>query len=119
MIPAWNGEVITGGRVAFRAATTDYLPLAGALPDVVQWQQVYADLQHGRNPQRYPHGPVHAGLFVVAGMGSRGLASAAIAARLVTALLDGTPLPVPNNVAEAVHPDRFLIRRLRRGQPLD
>jgi len=56
------------------------------------------------------------GLYVNTAHGSRGLITAPLAAELLAAWLDDEPLPLPREVAEACHPNRFLLRKLIRGQ---
>ena len=56
------------------------------------------------------------GLFVNSGHGSRGLITAPLAAQLLAAWLDDDPLPVPKDVAQACHPNRFALRALVRGK---
>lgn len=50
------------------------------------------------------------------GHGSRGLAYTPLAAEFLAALLQGEPWPLERSLANALHPARFLIRRIIRGQ---
>jgi len=96
------------GRVGFRAATVDRLPLIGAIASP---QPKLRDAQLAwvaREP----------GLYALLGYGSRGLAWAALAAELLASQLDGDPLPVESDLVAAVDPARFLLRAYRRGQAL-
>jgi tRNA 5-methylaminomethyl-2-thiouridine biosynthesis bifunctional protein len=68
------------GRAAIRAATPDYLPIAGAL----------------RN-----------GLMVLTGLGSRGFTTAPLLAEHVVALALGLASPLPADLANLVAPRRF------------
>ncbi|MNE97448.1 tRNA 5-methylaminomethyl-2-thiouridine biosynthesis bifunctional protein MnmC [compost metagenome] len=56
------------------------------------------------------------GLYINSGHGSRGLITAPLSGELLAAWLDAEPLPVPRDVAEACHPNRFALRLLIRGQ---
>ncbi len=47
---------------------------------------------------------------------ARGLISAPLSGELLAAWICGEPLPLPRAVAEACHPNRFLLRDLVRGQ---
>lgn len=80
------------GRAGIRAATRDRLPLAGPVPDVP-------------------------GLFILAGLGSRGFCTAPLLAEHVAALALGAPSPVPADVAAEVDPARFARRARRRTSP--
>ena len=79
------------GRASVRAATPDHLPLAGAVPGAA------------------------AGLFVLAGLGGRGFATAPLLAEHVVALALEAPSPLPRALAEVVDPARFNRRAARRG----
>lgn len=80
---------ISEGRAAIRAATPDFLPLAGA------WGE-------GK------------GLFILGGLGSRGFCAAPLLAEHVAALALGAASPLPADLAGVVDPARFDLRRKRR-----
>ncbi|WP_028241847.1 bifunctional tRNA (5-methylaminomethyl-2-thiouridine)(34)-methyltransferase MnmD/FAD-dependent 5-carboxymethylaminomethyl-2-thiouridine(34) oxidoreductase MnmC [Stutzerimonas azotifigens] len=103
------------GRVAFRCTTPDYLPLVGPLADAEAFATTYAVL--GKDARQRPDRPCPwlPGLYVNAAHGSRGLVTAPLAAELLAAWIEGEPLPLPRAVAEACHPNRFLLRRIVRG----
>jgi tRNA 5-methylaminomethyl-2-thiouridine biosynthesis bifunctional protein len=56
------------------------------------------------------------GLYLNSAHGSRGLISAPLSGELLAAWLDNEPLPLPREVAEACHPNRFFLRERVRGQ---
>lgn len=95
------------GRVGFRAATRDRLPLVGAVanPDALRELR---DAQLASFPRQ-------SGLYGLLGFGSRGLIWAALAAELLGSQLEGDPLPVESDLVAAVDPARFLLRAYRRG----
>lgn len=78
------------GRASIRAVTPDRLPLAGALD--------------------------RAGLFVLSGLGSRGLSLAPLLADHVAALALDAPSPLSAAGAALVDPARFAARAARRGR---
>ncbi|NBS58118.1 MAG: FAD-dependent oxidoreductase [Betaproteobacteria bacterium] len=78
------------GRVAFRAVAPDRLPLAGPYPG-------------------------QAGLYGGFAYGSRGILWSALMAELLASQLEGEPLPLEAQLADAVDPGRFL-RRAERGK---
>lgn len=96
------------GRVGFRAATPDRLPLVGALPDVS------ASLPRDCRFADLPRQP---GLFGLLGLGSRGLVWSALAAETLASLLDGDPMPLESDLLDAMDPGRFRLRAHRREKP--
>ncbi|MDO9336786.1 MAG: tRNA (5-methylaminomethyl-2-thiouridine)(34)-methyltransferase MnmD [Caulobacter sp.] len=76
-------------RAAIRAATPDHLPLAGPVAD-------------------------RPGLFVLSGFGGRGFCVAPLLADHLAATILAYPSPLPADLADAVAPDRFRKRALRR-----
>jgi tRNA 5-methylaminomethyl-2-thiouridine biosynthesis bifunctional protein len=56
------------------------------------------------------------GLFILTGLGSRGLVTAPLAAAMIAAEMTGAPSPVDISVTESLHPARFFIRDYRRAR---
>ncbi|WP_018989874.1 bifunctional tRNA (5-methylaminomethyl-2-thiouridine)(34)-methyltransferase MnmD/FAD-dependent 5-carboxymethylaminomethyl-2-thiouridine(34) oxidoreductase MnmC [Aromatoleum toluclasticum] len=88
------------GRVGFRPASPDRLPMVGAVPSVRQ-----ADRASPLSSI-----PRHPGLYAVEGFGARGLVWAALAAELLASELAGDPLPLERSLVEALDPARYLLR---------
>jgi tRNA 5-methylaminomethyl-2-thiouridine biosynthesis bifunctional protein len=76
------------GRVAFRATTPDRLPIYGELPE---------------------HPGVHAAL----GLGANGLLWAPLCAEWLASRIEGEPLPLERELAEAIGAGRFAAERSR------
>ena len=74
----------------------------------------YADLHMGKRYRHYPRAHYQAGIYMLSGLGSRGLASAAYCANLLSHLMLGLSLPVPLEQYYAMHPARFLVRSLKK-----
>ncbi len=113
----WPAEVDVSGaqaRVGVRCASRDHLPLAGPVARLAALADhdvnAPADLQSAL--------PLHAGLYVLGALGSRGLCSAPLCGELVASEICGDPLPLASDLLEALHPARYWVRRLRRGKPL-
>ncbi|CAD5109309.1 bifunctional tRNA (5-methylaminomethyl-2-thiouridine)(34)-methyltransferase MnmD/FAD-dependent 5-carboxymethylaminomethyl-2-thiouridine(34) oxidoreductase MnmC [Zestomonas carbonaria] len=104
------------GRAAFRCTSPDYLPIVGPLADTAAFAEAYAVL--GKDARQVPDTPCPwlDGLYINSGHGSRGLITAPLSGELLAAWLDDEPLPLPRDVAEACHPNRFILRQLIRGQ---
>lgn len=101
------GQLATGlssadqdGRVGFRPASPDRLPMVGALPttDAPSDARTLEDI------------PRHADLYVLSGYGARGLVWSALAAEQLASQLEGEPLPLTRDLCEAIDPARFILR---------
>ncbi len=103
------------GRAAFRCTSPDYLPIVGPVADAQGFADAYAVLRKDARQNPDTACPWVTGLYVNSGHGSRGLITAPLAAELLAAWLNNEPLPVPRDVAEACHPNRFALRKLVRG----
>ena len=103
------------GRAAVRCATPDRLPAVGPLVLRDRFIADFDGLRHGPRG-RFPLGAVHhPGLFVLAGLGSRGIMTAALSAEILVSQMLGEPWPVERSVALALAPSRFLVRGLRQA----
>ena len=105
------------GHAAFRCTSIDYLPVVGPVAEHDAFMQTYADL---RKDARLPltHAcPWQRGLYVNTAHGSRGLISAPLAAELLAAWICDEPFPLPLDIAQQCHPNRFAVRTLIRNQP--
>jgi len=103
-------------RVGVRAASPDKSPYCGPVPDAEAWQTDYAVL--AKDATRVPDTPGrhHAGLWISAAHGSRGLASAPLCAELLASRICDEPLPLEWPLVDHLHPGRRLIRDLVRGK---
>ncbi|MHA6493795.1 bifunctional tRNA (5-methylaminomethyl-2-thiouridine)(34)-methyltransferase MnmD/FAD-dependent 5-carboxymethylaminomethyl-2-thiouridine(34) oxidoreductase MnmC [Pseudomonas borbori] len=103
------------GRAAFRCTSPDYLPIVGPLADRQAFLDAYAVL--GKDARQVPSTdcPWLEGLYINSGHGSRGLITAPLSGELIAAWLNDEPLPLPREVADACHPNRFALRQLIRG----
>ncbi|MGD2008421.1 MAG: bifunctional tRNA (5-methylaminomethyl-2-thiouridine)(34)-methyltransferase MnmD/FAD-dependent 5-carboxymethylaminomethyl-2-thiouridine(34) oxidoreductase MnmC [Cellvibrionales bacterium] len=106
------------GHVAHRCNSRDYLPIVGAIPDREAFNTVYKELSGRKTIQIDRPCPVVPGLYVMAGLGSRGLSAAPLAAELLASEILGEPSPVARYLHQALIPARFLKRALVRGSPL-
>ncbi|NND91771.1 MAG: FAD-dependent 5-carboxymethylaminomethyl-2-thiouridine(34) oxidoreductase MnmC [Granulosicoccus sp.] len=103
------------GYAGVRATTPDRLPIVGPVPDRVQMDVVYADLKHGKPLTHYPALPCVQGLYVLGGLGSRGIVTAPLAAKLLVELLMDRRSATWEKWGSLVNPARFHIRDIRRG----
>ncbi|MCA3208374.1 bifunctional tRNA (5-methylaminomethyl-2-thiouridine)(34)-methyltransferase MnmD/FAD-dependent 5-carboxymethylaminomethyl-2-thiouridine(34) oxidoreductase MnmC [Cupriavidus sp.] len=103
------------GYVGVRTVTHNRLPLIGRLADE---SQVLADAGalRGAHLRDLPRRP---GLYAALAYASRGLTWAALGAELIACQLEGEPLPLESDLADAIDPARLLLRALRHGQSAD
>ena len=104
------------GRVGFRCASPDYLPLCGPVPDVHAMRERFAHLQKNAYYRGNEIGAYQPGLYCNYAFGSRGLAYGPLCAELIASLIAGAPLPLRNTLYQHLHPARFVIRALKRNQ---
>jgi len=105
-VAALSHRAPLAGRVGFRCAAPDRLPLAGALPDYPNTGRA----------EFLPDIPRHPGLHCLLGYASRGLIWAPLMAELLVSQLEHTPPPLETQLAEALDPARFLLKQRRRSQ---
>ncbi|MFN9748705.1 MAG: FAD-dependent 5-carboxymethylaminomethyl-2-thiouridine(34) oxidoreductase MnmC [Burkholderiales bacterium] len=84
------------GRVAWRWTTPDKLPMVGPVPRLNAPPR-----DHVRLIEREP------GLFLCAGLGSRGISLSALAGEILAALITGRPCPLESSLLDAIDPARF------------
>jgi tRNA 5-methylaminomethyl-2-thiouridine biosynthesis bifunctional protein len=105
------------GRVGFRWAADDRLPLIGAVPASVAERMAPGFTGAGSPRFDQPRFVARApGLFVCCALGSRGIASAAFGAEVLAAAIAGAPLPAEADLLDAIDPARFLTRDFRRHE---
>ena len=105
------------GRVGVRATSRDHFPMAGAAPNKKAQLKQFDKLQR-RQAQAVPLADDHPGLYVLSGLGSRGVCSAPLLAEVLAAQLCDEPYPVSRAILDSLAPNRHWTRKLLRGQPL-
>ncbi|MCH1919231.1 FAD-dependent 5-carboxymethylaminomethyl-2-thiouridine(34) oxidoreductase MnmC [Shewanella sp. A3A] len=115
-------EMGTAARAGVRMVTRDHLPMVGAAPDAAA---IFAKADElGPTPESIEHwqntaAPVLDGLYLLAGLGSRGICSGPLAAEILACELLGLPMPVNQAVLEALNPNRMWMRKLLKGRALN
>lgn len=92
------------GRVGFRPMSPDRLPIVGRVPELLP----------AASNSRLHTLPRQAGLWCVQGFGARGIVWSALMADLLVSQLEGEPLPLENDLVDALDPGRFLLKLARR-----
>ncbi|RDE22451.1 bifunctional tRNA (5-methylaminomethyl-2-thiouridine)(34)-methyltransferase MnmD/FAD-dependent 5-carboxymethylaminomethyl-2-thiouridine(34) oxidoreductase MnmC [Motiliproteus coralliicola] len=103
------------GRVGFRCAAPDYLPIVGAVPDRAAYLHNYRQLSRDAKAE-IDTPPVHLpGLFVNLAHGSKGMITAPLAGSLLADLILNQPLGLERELLETLNPARFLIKKVIKG----
>jgi tRNA 5-methylaminomethyl-2-thiouridine biosynthesis bifunctional protein len=107
ILPGYSATVANAtlaGRVGFRPASPDRLPMVGAVPSLARLD----------GPVPLADIPRHPGLYAVSGFGARGLVWASLMGEFLASALEGEPLPLERSLAAAIDPARYLLRPARR-----
>jgi tRNA 5-methylaminomethyl-2-thiouridine biosynthesis bifunctional protein len=105
-----------GGRVGFRSASPDYLPIVGPVPDVDAFCSDYSALRQNARQVIPRAGSYQSGLYLSTGHGSRGLTSTPLSSELLAAQIAAEPWPLSVELGRALAPARFLVRDLQRNR---
>ncbi|WP_192954851.1 bifunctional tRNA (5-methylaminomethyl-2-thiouridine)(34)-methyltransferase MnmD/FAD-dependent 5-carboxymethylaminomethyl-2-thiouridine(34) oxidoreductase MnmC [Gallaecimonas mangrovi] len=105
----WLPKEVVGGNAGTRVVLRDHLPLVGALPDPAGYQGRSVESIDATDQQ---------GLWLLAGLGARGVTSGLLCADVLVSQMFAEPQPLPVAVLDAIMPNRFWVRRLKKGQPL-
>lgn len=106
---------ILSSRAGYRMTTPDKLPLVGRAPDAQKFIENFAGLRQGSVDESVEK-PYIDGLYIAAGFGAHGMTTAPLAGEIIAADICQTPLPCPRSLAEALEPERFILRDLKRGK---
>ncbi|WP_406663378.1 bifunctional tRNA (5-methylaminomethyl-2-thiouridine)(34)-methyltransferase MnmD/FAD-dependent 5-carboxymethylaminomethyl-2-thiouridine(34) oxidoreductase MnmC [Gallaecimonas sp. GXIMD1310] len=107
---SWCPETVNGGNAGTRVVLRDHLPVVGALPD-----------SRGYHGQDITQASATAwdGLWLLGGLGARGVTSALLCADVLVSQMLAEPQPLPTPVLDAIMPNRFWVRKLKKGQAID
>ena len=111
---SWSEQDITASKARLRCMTPDHLPIVGAMPNIEQHKKMYAHLAKDKNWRYQEPAPVIENLFVLTGLGARGLCTAPLLADILTADLTGEDYPVGTQELFNLSPNRFVIRDIIR-----
>lgn len=114
---AWAREVdVSAGeaRNGIRCATRDHLPMTGAVPDYDATLAAYQDLAN--NKDQAVSAPEFRNLFMLGGLGSRGLCTAPLTAEILAAQMSHEPIPLDAHTLAALNPNRLWVRKLLKGK---
>ncbi|WOT04007.1 FAD-dependent 5-carboxymethylaminomethyl-2-thiouridine(34) oxidoreductase MnmC [Shewanella youngdeokensis] len=122
---AWHSNIdITqhSARVGVRMVTRDHAPMMGPVPNVPTMLAHYE--QHQLTPESRLYwqntpAPVHDGLYILGGLGSRGLSSGPLAAEALAAQICGDVIPLSSDFIALLSPNRMWMRKLLKGKPIN
>ena len=103
------------GRVGFRCVAPDYLPIVGPIPVAEVFKQQFACLKKDAKQTPKTMAALEEGLYVSTGFGSHGYTTAPLAAEILLAQIEGSPMPIGDKLRQSIAPARFLVRQLIRG----
>jgi tRNA 5-methylaminomethyl-2-thiouridine biosynthesis bifunctional protein len=104
------------GRVGYRCASPDYLPVVGPAPDLPGFLEGFGSLRKNARHPIARRGSYLPGLWLTTAHGSRGLTSTPLAGELLASLICREPPPVSRALCRALAPARFIIRDLTRNR---
>ncbi|MBT1450972.1 bifunctional tRNA (5-methylaminomethyl-2-thiouridine)(34)-methyltransferase MnmD/FAD-dependent 5-carboxymethylaminomethyl-2-thiouridine(34) oxidoreductase MnmC [Glaciecola sp. XM2] len=104
------------GRAAVRCSTPDHLPLVGAMPNIEAQLTHLEDLYKALPAHHYARADDIDNVFVLSGLGSRGITSAPLMVDTLVSQMLNRPMPMSNLLLNAVQPNRFLVRALIRRE---
>ena len=112
-------------RVGVRMVSRDHFPVMGCVPDVEALFTRYAVQQQSKDKpslwQRYwqtTPAPIYDGLYVLGGLGSRGLSSGPLVAECLAANLCDELSPLSLELQALLSPNRMWLRKLLKGKAL-
>lgn len=109
-------EDIDHSWAGLRATTADHLPFAGPICHTAKARAQYAALAKDASTTGLGAPHRQSGLYVLAGLGSKGFQYGPYLAEYLAAQICGDPLTVPSNMIAPLHPLRGLIKRIKQGK---
>ncbi|WND02118.1 bifunctional tRNA (5-methylaminomethyl-2-thiouridine)(34)-methyltransferase MnmD/FAD-dependent 5-carboxymethylaminomethyl-2-thiouridine(34) oxidoreductase MnmC [Temperatibacter marinus] len=107
-------SLITDTFVGMRCTTIDQLPSVGKVPNFKQWEQALRPLSQDKTFPPSETLEYQKGLYILSGLGSKGLQYAPLCAAYLAALITSEPCPVPKEITSLLCPGRFLKRDIIR-----
>ena len=123
----WSTELtiddITDQNAAIRATSQDHHPIVGEVMSN-DWVKTNVDQNNGKlkrldklKKQSYPNSDYY-GLYIMSGLGARGLTTAPLMAEHLANLMLNIQSPLPDRITKSISPMRFQIRELKRKKKI-
>lgn len=101
-------------RWSMRATTADSLPFVGSIVDEKSFRENFENWHLGPHHQVWSKPEYRAGMFMLTGLGGRGLVSSAFASELLAEMIFGIQNPAHAEWLTLLSPSRALLRELQR-----
>ena len=108
----WTENDINSSKARVRCMTPDHMPVVGAMPDIDEHVACYPHLRKDKNWKYQTPAPYLDNLYLLTGLGARGLVTAPLLASILAAELSKTPYPVDDEMLFNLSPNRFVVREL-------
>ena len=105
--------VVTGAYCGVRASGPGRVPVVGAAVDESRWLSVFNRSEHQPQNAKFWE---NEGLWVLSGLGSRGLSMSALCSEILTSMMTGSPLPADSSLIKTLAPERYLRRQWKNGK---
>ncbi|SCA54877.1 putative tRNA 5-methylaminomethyl-2-thiouridine biosynthesis bifunctional protein MnmC (Includes: tRNA (mnm(5)s(2)U34)-methyltransferase; FAD-dependent cmnm(5)s(2)U34 oxidoreductase) [Candidatus Terasakiella magnetica] len=105
------------GRASMRAMTPDHNPIVGPIYSKDWYVKEYSAFMHGPRAKNFAPAEYVEGLYVICGLGARGMQTAPLLADVLSSYIAGTHCPVENRYREMLHPARSLMREIKKAKP--
>ena len=109
-IANWQVDDVLNSKARVRCMTPDHLPVVVPMPNISAHISTYPHLAKDKNWRYQSVAPTINNLYVLSGLGARGLCTAPLLAEILTADICGTPYPIDNHMLFNISANRFVIR---------
>ncbi len=99
----------------FRASSKDHLPILGLIPNFNICNKIYSEIWKGNQYQEFPTPIYHENLFILSGLGSKGILNSVLGAKLILNLILNND-DFPKEFYDKTNPIRFLKQKLARNE---
>ena len=107
------------GRVSFRCTVSDYAPIVGPVPKQKAFIEAYSQLSKNAKWKCQELIENHPGLYMNLGHASRGLISTPLSGEYIANLILQETSVYERSIENCIHPARFLVRKLKKGDALN
>lgn len=107
-------------KIGVRAALRDRIPMVGAMPNFAAQKVQYVNIFNLlRRRQAVENAENFANLYIVNGLGSRGLTTAPLLGEMLASLIANEPVPMSEDIWHTLSPNRTWMRKLLKGTKVE